>query len=225
MLTPLFQACVEQSYHPHAFKIANTIVMKKPPGKADYSILKGYRPIALLNTLGKALEFIMAEKLTYLADIFSLLPDTQMRACCGKFTESALKLLTEQVHVVWGQDRDKVAILLSIEVSGVFDSVSHQQLIHNLQKRKILIWITRWVESFLEDHKSILTIYRQTTEVFEVRTGIPQGSPVSPILYLFYNADLLDICKRLGTRTSGLSFVDDVNILAYSTSIKKTVKR
>ena len=224
MLTPLFQACIEQSYHLCAFKIANTIVMKKPPGKADYSISKGYRPIALLSALGKALESIMTENLTYLANTFSLLSDTQMGACRGKSTESALKLLTEQVHTVWGQDRDKVAILLSMDVSGTFDSVSHRQLIHNLRKRKILIWITKWVKSFLEDCKSTLAIYRQTTEVFEVHTGIPQGSPVSPILYLFYNADLLDICKRPGTRTSGLGFVNNVNILAYSTSIKKNCK-
>ena len=100
MLTPLFQACAEQGYHPKAFKVANTIVMKKPPDKADYTIPKGYRPIALLNTLGKAFESIMAEKITYLAETFSLLPDTQMGARRGKSTESALELLTEQVHAV-----------------------------------------------------------------------------------------------------------------------------
>ena len=137
ILAPLFQACVEQSYHPRAFKIANTIVMKKPLGRADYSIPKGYRPIALFNTLGKALESIMVEKLTYLADTFNLLPDTQMGARQNRSTESALELLTEQVHTVWGQGGDKVATLLSMDVSGAFNSVSHQKLIHNLRKRKI----------------------------------------------------------------------------------------
>ena len=102
ILVSLFQACIEQSYHPRAFKVANTIVMKKSLGRADYSIPKGYRPIALLNTLGKALESIMAEKLIYLADTFNLLSDTQMGARQNRSTESALKLLTEQVHTVWG---------------------------------------------------------------------------------------------------------------------------
>lgn len=47
-----------------------------------------------------------------------------------------------------------------------------------------------------------LAIHRQVTNMFEVHTDIPQGS-LSPILYLFYNADLLDICERPGMRTSG----------------------
>ena len=38
---------------------------------------------------------------------------------------------------------------------------------------------------------------------------------MSRILYLFYNADLQEICKTPDTRTSGLDFVDDVKILAY----------
>ena len=100
ILTLLFQACAKQSYHPQAFKIANTIVLKKPSGKADYTIPKGYRPIALLNTLGKALESIMAKKITYLADKFHLLLKTQMGAYWRKSTETALELLTKQVHSV-----------------------------------------------------------------------------------------------------------------------------
>ena len=111
-----------------------------------------------------------------------------------------------------------------MDVSGAFDSVSHQRLIHNLWKRKIPEWIAKWVGSFLRDHKTTLAVYRQVTETLEVRTGIPQGSPVSSILYLFYNADLLDICEKPGIRASGLDFVDDVNILAYSTSTKENCK-
>ena len=224
MLTSLFQACAEQRYHPKVFKVANTIVMKKPPGKADYTIPKSYRPIALLNMLSKALESIMAEKITYLAKIFSLLPNTQMGACRGKSTESALELLTEQVHAVWGQGRDKVATLLNINVADAFDSVFHQWLIHNLCKRKIPKWITKWVESFLLNQKTSLTIHRQVMDMFRVCTSIPQGSFISSILYLFYNTDLLDICKRPGTRTSSLRFIDDVNILAYSTSTEENCR-
>lgn len=115
---------------------ANTMALKKP-GKEDYTTPKAYRPIALLNTLGKAVESIMARKITYLAEKYNLLPSTHMGARRGRSTESTLELLTEQVHTVWGQGKNKVATLLSIDVSGAFDTVSHPRLLHNLRKRQI----------------------------------------------------------------------------------------
>lgn len=53
---------------------------------------------------------------------------------------------------------------------------------------------------------------------------ILQGSPLSPILYLFYNADLLDMCDDIRLRTSTTGFVDDVNILTYSESTEQNCR-
>lgn len=112
---------MEQEYYS---KIFNIIVMEKSFCKTNYTIPKGYRPI--VNTLGKLFKSIMAEKITYLAKIFNLLPDTQIGACCDKSIEFTLKLFTKQAHTVWGQDKNKIAILLSIKIAGAFDSVSYQ---------------------------------------------------------------------------------------------------
>ena len=89
LLSPLFQACVTHSYHLRAFKMANTIARKKIC-KGDYTTPKAYRPIALLNTLSKFMESIIGSKITYLAETYRLLPDTQMGARKGRSTESAL---------------------------------------------------------------------------------------------------------------------------------------
>ena len=37
---------------------------------------------------------------------------------------------------------------------------------------------------------------------------MPQGSPLSPLLYMFYNADLLDVAAQ--HRARGLGFIDDI---------------
>ena len=47
--------------------------------------------------------------------------------------------------------------------------------------------------------------------------GIPQSSPLSPVLFLFYNAELLEICQREGESSCG-GFVDDANILVWGPS-------
>jgi hypothetical protein len=61
-LLKLFNPCLEQGYCPAHFKDTITVVLRKP-GKDDYTQPKAYRPIALLNTLDKALEAIIANRL------------------------------------------------------------------------------------------------------------------------------------------------------------------
>jgi hypothetical protein len=96
----LFQSCIELSYHSIVFKMINTITIKKLE-KDDYIVLKVYRLIILLNTLSKSLESIINKKIFYLTKTYRLLLDTQIRVRRNKFIESALKLLTKQIHIVW----------------------------------------------------------------------------------------------------------------------------
>ena len=99
-LTTLFQACIDQGYHPKEFKQACTIALQKL-GKADYTLLENYRPIALLECLGKVLEKIVTTKLTRVAKIYKLLLEYQIGARQQKSTLIVLELLTKQTYTIW----------------------------------------------------------------------------------------------------------------------------
>jgi len=89
-----------------------------------------------LNTMGKLLELVIARRITGLAEANNLLPDTQMGARKGRSAETALQLITEQVHTIWGLPGPKrVATLLSLDISGAFDNVSYKRLAHDLKMR------------------------------------------------------------------------------------------
>jgi hypothetical protein len=60
-----------------------------------------------------------------------------MGARRGRSTETALHLLTEKVYIIWAGNKPRVASILSLDVAGAFDRVSHARLVHNLRKRKI----------------------------------------------------------------------------------------
>jgi exonuclease III len=220
----LFTACLRLGYHPTAFKTASTVVLRKP-GKPNYADPSTYRPIALLNTLGKTLEAIIAARITRLTESFLLLPDTQYGARPGRSTESALLNITEQVYAIWKRNRNSVATILSLDVSKAFDRVSHQRLIHNLRKRKIPELIRNWVASFLENRRTTIRLADYTSPEEAIQVGIPQGSPISPILYLFYNADLVEDCQRPALYSSVTAFVDDTNILVYSRTTKENCRK
>ena len=204
-------------YHPKAFRTAITVVLKKP-GKPSYSDPAAYRPIALLNTLGKVLEAIIARRISNLAERYNLLPDEQYGARPGRSTEDALLNLQETVHAEWGRDRKLVISILSLDVSKAFDRVSHQRLLHNLRKRRIPELLANWIKSFLEDRRTAFRIESYTSPQRDAQVGIPQGSPLSPILYLFYNADLIEGCRQARNNAAVVGFVDDINIIVYGES-------
>jgi hypothetical protein len=96
-----------------------------------------------------------------------------------------------------------------LDVTGAFNNVHHQHLLHNLHKCQVPERIVRWVENFLKERSTKLYFNGTTSDSISIPVGIPQGSPLSPILYMFYNADLLDITEHQ-SNTVSLGFIDDI---------------
>lgn len=65
----LYSTLAREGYHPTCWREAITAVIPKPK-KPDYTAPKAYRPVALLNCLGKTLEKIMAWRLGYMAEAY-----------------------------------------------------------------------------------------------------------------------------------------------------------
>ena len=223
-LEHLFNACVEQGVHPGSYRKAKTVVIRKP-GKTDYAEAGSYRPIALLDTVGKVLETIMATRLSDLAEANMLLPCAQMGGRRGRSTTTALELLTEQIHTIWKQGTRKVASLLCLDQEQAFSNVRAERLKHNLKSKGIPKNIVQWVESFITNRETTLTIPGFESGAFKISTGIPQGSPISPILFLFFNAELIEACSQPGRAVSACGFIDDVNILVYGDSTEGNCHR
>jgi len=100
--------------------------------------------------------------------------------------------------------------------------VSRERLLHNLRKRRVSQNIISWVASFLSGRSTTLKLREYTAPSTPIQTGIPQGSRISPILYLFYNADLIEACKTEDTEAVG--YIDDVSTLAVGPSAQRNCK-
>lgn len=214
----IFNACLALGFHPSHFKNSITIVLRKPAGERDYTQAKSYRPIALLNTIGKFFESIITQRLSYMTETHQLLPITHFGGRKSTSTENAAHFLIERIISAW--NNNKIASLLLLDVAGAFDNVVHQRLLQNLRKRRVGEMLVQWIASFLTDRTTILKTGEYTTEQLHITSGIPQGSPLSAILYLFYNADLLENINSQPHACS-LGYVDDIGILVTADTIEE----
>ena len=59
----------------------------------------------------------------------------------------------------------------------------------------------------------------------DVTTGLPQGSPISPVLFAIYITDIHDVVERQVEDGRGISFVDDVTWLVEGTDLNDVVSK
>jgi hypothetical protein len=161
-------------YCPAHFRNSTTVVLRKP-GKDNYTTPKAYRPIALLNTIGKVMGAIIARRLSYLVEEFHVIPRLHIGGRKLRSVEHALHTVMERVFEAWNTGQGQVLSLLLLDVSGAFDNVSHVRLLHNLRKRRDDERVVRWIASFLSDRRTRIAIDGYESEEYHIETGIPQG--------------------------------------------------
>ncbi len=223
VLTSLFNACVIHKYHSKQFKKTQTIVLHKSK-KSNYINLKTYQLIALLDIMSKALESIMIKRLSDIAETHHMLLNAQMRTRRKWFMILMLNLLVDQVHIMWDCKIKYVIFMLSLDVVEVFDWVSHIRLLHMLKMRRMSSYIVKWARNFLKNRETSLIFDEQMSTMREINADTSQESFISSILFLFFNASLIEKCNALRIKIEVLDFINDINILVYDRFIEEICK-
>jgi hypothetical protein len=213
-LMNLFRVCVALSYDSRCFREIHIIVLKKSR-KKNYTDVKTYKSIALLNIFDKVLKSVIARRINDLTKTHDLFFVNQMNERKNRSCETVLKLLTKQIHTIWNMNKDKITTFLSMNVVEAYDHVSRERLLHNLKKRRISTWIIAWTDNFMQDRRINLIVKAKQTIMNNVNVDISQKSLMSSILYLFYNVNLLKLLEQSSRKMIVIDFVNDINILIY----------
>lgn len=184
------------------------------PNKPDYTNPKAYRPIALLNCLGKVLEKIIATRLSHLAETHHLLNTHQHGGRPKRNAIDAVAALVNLIEI--NKKGGLVTSALFLDVKGAFDNVSSSRLLRTLRNLLLPPPLLSWVTSFLSSRQTALAFNSKTEPMQPVTTGIPQGSPTSPILFLLYLHPLFQHLNATFPQAYLPSYVDDVAIVVTS---------
>jgi ribonuclease HI len=153
--------------------------------------------------------------LSYIAEKCCLLPENHFGGRPGRSAEQALNILIERIYQAWR--RRKVLTLVSFDVKGAFNGVHAHVLERRLRARRVPDQATRWIKNFCSQRKAQVALGNYESKPKDIEyPGIPQGSPLSPLLYIFYNADLVE--KTIDKKGGSLGFIDDYNAWVVSDS-------
>ena len=222
-LTNLFNKICQAGTWPTHFKDSISVIIPKP-NKPDYTIPKAYRPIALLNTLGKLLTKILANRLQHDAVEFGLLHRDQFGGVKGHSTIDAGLVLTDFISE--HRERGWHTSICAIDVAQFFPSLSHAVMCRILQKLGFSPIIVTLIESYFQDRVTTYKWDSAQSKQYDFSLGTPQGDCLSPILSALYISVAI---KKVfpetmpPSSTRCLFYVDDGTIITASPSLQTNV--
>ena len=105
-------------------------------------------------------------------------------------------------------NKDKVVVLLLLDLSAAFDTIDHDLLIWKLLTQygidgNALDWFT----NYLSNRKFTVKINSKICDFFCLLFGVPQGSLLGPVLFVLYVKALENIARKYGLRVQ--MYADD----------------
>jgi len=95
-----------------------------------------------------------------------------------------------------------------LDVSQAFDKVWHSGLLHKI-KKILPINYFNLLKSYLQERRFSTKYKNETSNSFQIHSGVPQGSILGPLLYILYTPDL-----PTSRDTTMCTFADDTAIFA-----------
>jgi len=117
-----------------------------------------------------------------------------------------------------------VVSMLSLDLRGAFDNVSHERLLWVMDKLGLPQWIAKFVASFLQGRRTRILQSGALSDWIPTSSGVPQGSTLSPILFLLFISELLTSLQNPAEGSMAFGFVDDTNLVAWGPSAESNCR-
>ena len=183
-LLDLFNDSWAKGTCPASWRTATIIPLLKK-GKPS-SAIDSYRPVSLTSCMAKTMERMVATRLSYLAETRGWWCPEQSgfrrQRCC----EDQILRLSQSISDGFQSRPPLRSVISLLDFSKAFDTVWRNRLLHILLDKGVPTAMTRWIQGFICDRHAKVSMDNVTGKRKKLHQGVPQGSVLSPLLFLFY---------------------------------------
>ena len=204
-LATCFNCWLKEYRYPQEWKLAKIVTLNKL--KTGIPRCDQTRPISLLATHSKLFEKIMLERVRYWAETNRLVPSEQsgFRPGC---------LLPTRVLSIYQEVKNKMAaniptLAVYVDYQKAYEKVWHQALVVKLYRLGMPLGLLKLIVSWLSGRRAYVSFGESKSNEFQTYIGLPQGSSLSPYLFIVYHCDLIACAGAHSCHV----FADDLNIL------------
>ena len=186
------------------------------------NILKNWRPISLTNTDYKILAKCLANRACKVIE--KIVTKDQVGYIKGRNISTTIRTIDDIIEY-WNL-KDRPGILLALDFQKAFDSISKQFMLCAFRKFGFGTDFLQWVSTLFKNTRSCIIYNGWVSESFDVRCGIRQGCPFSPLAFII-GVELLAIRFRANNDVNGLTLdIDQIlKVLLYADDITVFVEQ
>ena len=213
ILAHIFNISFRSGVLPKQFKIAKVVPISKG---GDETNPNNYRPISLLSVFSKIHERIAASELKFFLLDNEIINLNQFGFQQNNSTFHPMMHLLDTVGDAINENEYTLAIFC--DLSRAFDMVPIDLLLKKLESNGIRGTSLKWFESYLRDRVQYVKVGNSNSSCQNVKSGVPQGSVMGPILFLIFFNDL-----PCSTLLKVLLFADDTTLIASGKNLSELV--
>ena len=224
-LCHLFNQIGSSGVWPSWFKESTCVIIPKP-NKPKYNVPKVFRPISLLNTMGKLLTKIIATRMQFDCLKYDILHPGQCGGVVKHATVDAGTILAS--FVAESREQGLHTTACTFNIAQFFPSLSHKGCALILGRFGFSRTLIEIFNSYFTGRTTQYKWDSATSANFDFNVGTPQGDWISPILSAIYLAAGLKVAIPLPfppPNVRSLFFVDDGLLYCASKKPSQNVQR
>ena len=187
------------------------IIIPLLKAKKPASELGSYRPISLTSCIVKVLERMVANRLYHLAETNGWIHPSQAGFRKGRSCEDQITRSVQRISDGFNSKPFQRSVMVLLDFSKAYDTVWRERLLLTMADKGVPMPLIRWLSSFLRNRQARVRFNGTTSNCRPMHQGLPQGSVLAPLLFVFYINTLAEI---LPTNNLNCLFADDVEILS-----------